>query len=124
MAGQAASTVGPLAGHQEKPLCNIIQQALVWRRAAILFSVIISGAVWCVCYKSRQIHEQSHERTRQYLIDVTYQIHEHIETQIEKSLEMLRLIRNGALDIPQQDLTAYLGHQTEFSTFQRAVSGG
>ena len=88
-----------------------------WRRAAILFSVIILVLSGVFVYKSMQIHEQSRERTRQYLIDVTYQIHEHIETQIEKSLEMLRLIRNGALDIPQQDLTAYLADQTEFSNF-------
>lgn len=82
-----------------------------------LFSVIILALSGVFIVKSMHIYEQSRERTEQYLIDVTYQLHEHIETQIQKSLEMLRLIRNGALDVAPGEREPYLADQTAFSNF-------
>ena len=82
-----------------------------------LFSVIILALSGVFIVKSMHIYEQSRERTEQYLIDVTYQLHEHIETQIQKSLEMLRLIRNGALDVAPGERKPYLVDQTAFSNF-------
>lgn len=82
-----------------------------------LFSVIILALSGVFIVNSMHIYEQSRERTEQYLIDVTYQLHEHIETQIQKSLEMLRLIRNGALDVAPGEREPYLADQTAFSNF-------
>ena len=66
---------------------------------------------------SLHIYEQSRGRTKQYLIDITYQLHEHIETQIQNSLEMLRLIRNGALEIEPEERERYLTDLADFSNF-------
>ena len=65
------------------------------RILAVLFGAVILALSWVFLQNSLHIYEQSRGRTKQYLIDVTYQLHEHIETQIQKSLEMLRLIRTG-----------------------------
>ena len=66
------------------------------RILAVLFGAVILALSWVFLQNSLHIYEQSRGRTKQYLIDITYQLHEHIETQIQNSLEMLRLIRGLA----------------------------
>ena len=87
------------------------------RLTAILFGAIILALSGVFIVNSLHIYAQSRDRTRQYLIDVTYQLHEHIETQIQKSLEILRLIQNGALDVALDERETYLADQTESSNF-------
>ena len=87
------------------------------RILAVLFGAVILALSWVFLQNSLHIYEQSRGRTKQYLIDVTYQLHEHIETQIQKSLEMLRLIRNGALEIEPEERERYLTDLADFSNF-------
>ena len=87
------------------------------RILAVLFGAVILALSWVFLQNSLHIYEQSRGRTKQYLIDVTYQLHEHIETQIQNSLEMLRLIRNGALEIEPEERERYLADLADFSNF-------
>lgn len=87
------------------------------RILAVLFGAVILALSWVFLQNSLHIYEQSRGRTKQYLIDITYQLHEHIETQIQNSLEMLRLIRNGALEIEPEERERYLADLADFSSF-------
>lgn len=88
-----------------------------WGLAALFCAgVLLSGIFF---QNSLQIYEQSRSRTTQYLTDVTYQLHEQIEVQVQNSLDILRLIRNGALDMPAAEREAYLADQTGYADFNR-----
>lgn len=87
------------------------------RLLAILFSAVILALSGVFIANSLRVYNQSRDRTQQYLDDVTHQLHAHIETQIQKSLEMLRLIRSIALGLPQEELPVYLSDQTSYSDF-------
>ena len=87
------------------------------RLLAILFSAVILALSGVFIANSLRVYNQSRDRTQQYLDDVTHQLHAHIETQIQKSLEMLRLIRSIALGLPQEELPVYLSDQTSYSGF-------
>ena len=86
-----------------------------WGLAALFCAgVLLSGIFF---QNSLQIYEQSRSRTTQYLTDVTYQLHEQIEVQVQNSLDILRLIRNSALDMPAAEREAYLADQTGYADF-------
>lgn len=87
------------------------------RAIAALVGAVVVLLSLIFLQNSLQIYEQSRSRTEQYLVDVTYQLHERIETRVQQSIEMLRLIRGGALDVQPDERALYLLDQTEASDF-------
>lgn len=77
---------------------------------AVLVSIFLSN-------NSFRMHDVVQERTDSYLEDVSHQIAVHINSRIKNSVQMLRMLRDSAIYLPDNQVQSFLERKRAFSEY-------
>ena len=76
----------------------------------IIISVLLSQTAW-------DMHQLVRQRTSRYLLDVNAQIVDKVNGRIENSVQMLRMVRDSALALPEEQVQPFLDHKSSFCEY-------